>query len=144
MNTLKKILKTKGNKIHSIAPQESTFIALQQMAEHNIGALLVVDEGKLTGIFTERDYTRKMNFQEKSTKETQVCDIMTADVLYAEPDCTISECMALMTNKRIRHIPVMEHGQLIGIVSIGDIVKEIISEQEFTIQQLEKYITGSY
>ena len=144
MLTVQKILKTKGSKIHSIAPQESTVTALQQMAEHNIGALLVVDDGKLIGIFTERDYIRKMNFQKTSAKEIKVSDIMTLDVLYAEPDCTINECMALMTNKRIRHIPVMDHGQLVGIVSIGDIVKEIISEQEFTIQQLEKYITGSY
>jgi len=144
MLTVQKILKNKGNKVHTIAPQESIFIALQQMAEHNIGALLVFDQGTVAGIFSERDYTRKMIFQEKSSKETKVCDLMTQDVLYTEPSCTINECMALMTNKRVRHLPVMEHGQLIGIVTIGDIVKQVISEQEFTIRQLEKYITGSY
>ena len=144
MLTVQKILKSKGNKVHTIAPLESTFTALQQMAEHNIGALLVFDQGTVAGIFSERDYTRKMIFQEKSSKETKVCDLMTQDVLYTEPSCTINECMALMTDKRVRHLPVMEQGQLIGIVTIGDIVKQIISEQEHTIQQLEKYITGSY
>ena len=114
------------------------------MAEKDVGALLVVDEGKLVGIFSERDYARKVILKGKSSKDTAVSALMTHEVLYVEPQNTVEDGMALMTAKRIRHLPVMENEELVGIVTIGDVVSRVISDREFTIQQLEKYITGSY
>lgn len=144
MHTVNHILKIKGNLTIHVAPQDTAYHALQLMAEHNVGALLVLDQDKLVGVFSERDYARKIILHGKSSKDTPVSEIMTKDVLYIDPSCSINDCMALMTDKRVRHIPVIQEEKLIGIVTIGDIVKQVISEQEFTIKQLEKYISGTY
>jgi CBS domain-containing protein len=144
MNFISTILKTKSSNILTVTPDTSTYDALQIMADNNVGALLVVKGENLVGIFSERDYARKVVLKGKTSRDTKVSEMMTTNVLYIGPNCTIDECMALMTKKRIRHIPVMEDNKLIGVVSIGDVVKQIISEHESTIQQLENYITGSY
>jgi CBS domain-containing protein len=112
------------------------------MSEKDVGALLVVDKENLVGIFSERDYARKLILKKRSSKDTNVGELMTREVLYIEPQSTVEDCMALMTAKRVRHLPVLENERLIGIVTIGDVVKQIISDQEFTIQQLERYIKG--
>jgi CBS domain-containing protein len=116
--------------------------ALRVMAEKDVGALLVMEDGSLVGIISERDYARKVILKGKTSRETLVREIMTERPVCVRADQTIEECMALMTNKRIRHLPVLENNQLIGVISIGDVVKDIISEQEFMIEQLENYITG--
>jgi CBS domain-containing protein len=144
MRYVREILQVKGRDIWSIAPQASVYEALEIMADKNVGALLVIDNEKVVGIFSERDYARKVILKGKSSKETSVGELMTREVFYVEPGDSMEHCMALMTAKRIRHLPVMENDQLVGIVSIGDVVKKIISEQEFTIGQLEKYIRGGY
>ncbi|MBU1205978.1 MAG: CBS domain-containing protein [Proteobacteria bacterium] len=144
MTTVGQLLKTKGYKIWSIAPQATVYEALQVMSEKDVGALLVVDKGNLVGIFSERDYARKLILKGRFSKDTTVGELMTHEVLYIEPQSTIEDCMALMTAKRVRHLPVLENERLIGIVTIGDVVKQIISDQEFTIQQLGKYIKGGY
>lgn len=140
MKTLIQLLEAKGRVIHSIAPDARVFDALKLMAEKNVGALVVLENGKLTGIFSERDYARKVILHGKSSHDMQVREIMTAKVITMHPGQTVEDCMALMTVKRIRHLPVMEDERLIGILSIGDLVKEVIAEQEQTIQQLESYI----
>lgn len=142
MATVKKILEAKGYDIWSIAPQATVYEALQIMSEKNVGALLVIDSGDLVGIFSERDYARKLILKGKFSKDTLVEELMTAEVIYIEPHSTVEDCMALMTAKRIRHLPVMDNEQLIGIVTIGDVGKRIISDQEFTIRQLGKYVTS--
>lgn len=145
MTTVADILRAKNNSpVHSVAPNDTMLAALQRMSEHGIGALLVLEGGRIAGIVTERDYARKVVLQGRSSSTTQVSGVMTAQVHCVLPRQTTAECMALMTDKRIRHLPVVddEH-QVLGMVSIGDLVKEIISEQQFTIQQLEHYITGS-
>jgi CBS domain-containing protein len=114
------------------------------MAEKNVGALLVIDKDSLVGIFSERDYARKVILKGKSSKDTSVSELMTPEVFYMDTDATLEECMALMTAKHIRHLPVLENKQLVGIVTLGDVVKQIIVEQKFTIGELEKYITGGY
>jgi CBS domain-containing protein len=141
MATVAQILKTKSNQaVHSVAPASSVFDALKLMAAKNIGALLVSEGGKVAGIFTERDYARKIVLMGKSSKDTPIREVMTTEVLFVRPDQTSEECMALMTENRMRHLPVMDQGKLIGLVSIGDLVKDVISEQKFLIQQLEQYI----
>ena len=142
MATVRQLLRTKGNEIWSVAPQATVYEALQIMSEKDVGALLVLDKGNLVGIFSERDYARKLILKGRFSKDTTVTELMTHEVLYVEPQSTIEDCMALMTAKRIRHLPVLEKERLIGIVTIGDVVKQIISDQEFTIQQLGTYITG--
>ncbi len=142
MATVRQVLKNKGYEIWSVAPQATVYEALQVMSEKDVGALLVVDEGNLVGIFSERDYARKLILKGRFSKDTTVTELMTHEVLYVEPQSTIEDCMALMTAKRIRHLPVLEKERLIGIVTIGDVVKQIISDQEFTIRQLGTYITG--
>jgi CBS domain-containing protein len=142
MTYVRQLLKTKGNEIWSIAPQATVYEALQIMSEKDVGALLVVDKEHLVGIFSERDYARKVILKERSSKDTTVGELMTREVLYIEPQSTVEDCMALMTAKRVRHLPVLEDERLIGIVTIGDAVKQIISDREFTIQQLERYIKG--
>jgi CBS domain-containing protein len=128
--------------VHTITPAASVFDAVKQMAEKSIGALVVIEGEKVVGIITERDYARKIILMARSSKETPVRDIMTASVMYVRPDQTSEECMVLMTENRLRHLPVLDGGKLIGLISIGDLVKDIISEQKFIIQQLEHYITG--
>ncbi len=142
MATVRQLLRTKGNEIWSVAPQATVYEALQIMSEKDVGALLVLDTGNLVGIFSERDYARKLILKGRFSKDTTVTELMTHEVLYVEPQSTIEDCMALMTAKRIRHLPVLEKERLIGIVTIGDVVKQIISDQEFTIRQLGTYITG--
>lgn len=142
MITVREILKAKGHDVWTVTPDASVFDALKLMADKNVGALVVLEEGRLVGIVSERDYARKLVLKEKFSKDTLVREIMTSRVIYVRPEQTIEECMALMTDKHIRHLPVLAEDQLIGIVSIGDLVKSIISEQEFMIQQLHNYIAG--
>jgi CBS domain-containing protein len=140
MKTISQLLQAKGGEIHSIAPDARVFDALRLMADKNVGALVVLDNGKLAGIFSERDYARKVILLGKSSHDIPVRDIMTGKVITVHPGQTVGECMALMTEKRIRHLPVTEGERLIGVLSIGDLVKEVIAEQEQTIKQLESYI----
>ena len=138
------ILAHKGSAVWSIAPNATVFDAIQLMADKNVGALPVLENGKLVGIISERDYTRKVILKGKSSKETPVRDIMTLELVTAHPGDSISECMKVMTEKRVRHLPVMEGVEMVGLVSIGDLVRRIISAQTATIDNLEKYITGDY
>jgi CBS domain-containing protein len=142
MKTVRELLQAKGYDIWSVAPDDSVYDALKLMADKNVGAVLVTEAGNLVGILSERDYARKVILKGKTSKDTPVREIMTEKVVYVRPDQTSDECMAVMTDKRVRHLPVIENGQLIGIISIGDVVKEIISHQEFMLEQLENYITG--
>lgn len=144
MKTLRQLLADKSaTPLVTVAPDKPVFDALQVMADCNVGAVLVVDGDRLVGIFSERDYARKVILRGKASKEILVRDIMSDKVLYVTPDETIDECMAIMTEKHFRHLPVLgENGKIVGIVSIGDVVKETISHQQFIIGQLEKYITG--
>ena len=142
MKTVKQLLQGKATGVHTIGPDEPVIEALRRMAEREIGALPVVANGKLAGILSERDYARKVILQGKSSRDTPVREIMTSRVVCVGPQRTVEECMALMTEKRIRHLPVIENGELIGLLSIGDLVKETISEQQFMIAQLESYIHG--
>jgi CBS domain-containing protein len=144
MNTIGQLLESKGKDIWSIVPNATVFEALRIMAKKDVGVLLVIDKGKLVGIFSERDYARKVILKGKSSKETAVGELMTKDVYYIDPKNTLHECLAVMTAKHIRHMPVLEKDQLVGIVTLGDVVKQIIADQEFTIRELEKYISGSY
>jgi len=142
MITLRQLLQSKGGGIWSITSTSTVFDALRMMADKNVGALLVIDEGKLVGILSERDYARKIALKGKSSKDTLVKEIMTEKVVYIRPDESIEECMALMTEKHFRHLPVIDNGALIGVISIGDVVRTVISEQKFIIAQLENYISG--
>lgn len=140
MKNVKQILEGKNHKVLSVAPDATVFEALQRLADKNVGALVVLDGGKLVGIFSERDYARKVVLLGKSSRDTPVRDIMTRKVLCARPEQTVEQCMAIMTAKRVRHLPVIDHKKVIGLISIGDLVKEMISEQQFVIAQLEHYI----
>jgi CBS domain-containing protein len=142
MVTVRQILKNKGSQVWSVEPAAMVYSALQLMAEKEIGALLVLAEGKLVGIFSERDYARKVILHGKTSAETQVSEVMSPDVVTVGAEQSIAECMALMTEKRFRHLPVVEGGQILGVISIGDVVKAIISDQQFVIEQLESYISG--
>jgi len=142
MLTVRDILQGKGNQIWSVSRGSTVFDALKLMAEKNVGALLVVDGEKIAGIFSERDYARKIILKGKASKDTPVAEIMTAEVTTLRPEQSVEECMGLMTDKRIRHLPVLDGEKLVGLISIGDVVKAIISEREFIIKQLESYITG--
>ena len=143
MKSLKQMLEERPRAPLSVSPDDSVFSALELMAKHDIGAVLVMHEGKLAGIFSERDYARKVILLGKSSKETMVREIMTEKVLYALPSQTTDQAMALMTDKHIRHLPVLDANQkVLGMVSIGDLVKETISQQAFLIKQLEQYIAG--
>jgi CBS domain-containing protein len=144
MHTIGQLLEAKGKDIWSISPHVTVFEALRIMAKKDIGALLVIDKDKLVGIFSERDYVQKVILKGKSSKDTNVGELMTTEVFYIDPKNTLHECMAIMTAKHIRHMPVFENDQLIGMLTLGDVVKQIISEQEFTIRELEKYISGGY
>jgi CBS domain-containing protein len=142
MRTIEQLLQAKGSDIWSISPQATAYNALQIMAEKNVGALLVMEKEKLMGIFSERDYARKVILKEKSSKNTSVGELMTREVIYINADSTLEESMALMTSRHIRHLPVLKNNRLIGIVTLGDVVRQIISDQKFAIRELEKYITG--
>jgi CBS domain-containing protein len=138
------ILAHKGPVVWSIAPDATVFEAIELMADKNVGALPVVENGGLVGIISERDYTRKVILKGKSSKETPVRDIMTLELVTADPGDSVSECMHVMTDKRVRHLPVLEGTKMVGLISIGDLVRRIISAQTATIDNLEKYITGDY
>ena len=140
MKTVSQLLQGKGSSVWSVTPEASVFDALKLMAEKNVGALLVMSEDKLRGILSERDYARKVILLGKSSQEIAVRDIMSDKVVCVGPEQTVDECMALMSGKRIRHLPVLAGGQVIGVLSIGDLVKALIEEQRQTIQQLESYI----
>ena len=143
MKTLKQLLAGKDRPLAVVAPSDTVFHALTVMARHEVGALLVLDGEHLVGIFSERDYARKIILQGKTSKETLVREIMSERVAYVTLNSTVDECMALMTNKHFRHLPVLDNaGQVLGIISIGDMVKETISNQKFLIDQLERYIAS--
>ena len=151
MATVKDILGVKGREIVSVSPEATLLAALEVMADKNVGAVLVLDaEGGLAGIFSERDFVRKIIIKGRTMEATKVKEIMTSRVLYVSPETTVSDCMSLMTDKRIRHLPVLEGGKPVGVVSIGDVIKELLREQELLINrqaaeigQLERYTTGS-
>jgi len=141
--TLKQMLAAKNRPLAVVTPNDSVYHALSLMAMHDVGALLVLENEQLIGIFSERDYARKLILQGKSSKETLVREIMSDKVAYVTPGATVDECMALMTEKRFRHLPVLsEDNEVVGIISIGDLVKATISNQQFLISELERYITG--
>ena len=143
MKTLKQLLADRSRPLAVVAPNDTVFHALTVMAQHEVGAVLVLDGEQLVGIFSERDYARKIILHGKSSKETLVKEIMSDRVAYVTPNATLEECMALMTEKRFRHLPVLdEAGNVAGMISIGDMVKETISSQKFLIEQLERYIAG--
>ncbi len=141
---VRQVMQKKGGQIWSVSPDDTVFKALELMAEKNIGAVLVMEGDELRGIFSERDYARKVVLLEKSSKTTPVRDIMTARVFYVTPQESIDDCMGLMTEKRIRHLPVLENDRVVGVISIGDVVKEVIAMQASTIEHLESYITTGF
>ena len=142
MGTVRHILQKKGNKVIAIDPTSTVFNALEKMVEDNVGALIVMDQDKFMGLFTERDYARKVILKGRASKETLIQEIMSEHPVTVTPDTTLEQCMALMTQKYIRHLPVIENQKLAGLVSIGDIVKYIMEEQKCIIEDLEHYITG--
>jgi CBS domain-containing protein len=142
MQTVKQLLQAKGSQVWTVVPETSMFEALQLMAEKDIGALVVVEDGAVVGIVSERDYARKVTLHGKTSRDTPVSEIMTSTVFFVRPSQSIDECMAQMTERRIRHLPVLDDGRLVGLISIGDVVKAVISQQEFMINQLEQYITS--
>ncbi|MGC3948129.1 MAG: CBS domain-containing protein [Chryseolinea sp.] len=142
MGKVKHILQTKGNDIFAVAPSVMVYEAIEIMCEKNIGGLLIVEEGRLVGIFTERDYARKIILKGKSSKETPIGDIMTTNLVTVDSETTIEECMQVMVSCKIRHLPVVDDGLLVGLISIGDVVRSVIDEQKVIIHHLETYITG--
>ena len=142
MQTIRDILKLKGGDVWCVEPDATVFEALQRMAEKEVGALVVTEGAQVVGLITEREYARKVVLQGRSSPTTRVREIMTSPVVYIHLDQAIEECMALMTEKRTRHLPVIDDGKLVGLISIGDIVKSIIADQQFTIEQLVRYISG--
>ena len=142
MATVKQLLESKDNNVWSISPEATVFEGLQVMAEKNIGALLVTRGDKLVGIFSERDYARKVILKGKASKDTAISELMTKEVVYTTPENSLDECMALMSAKHIRHLPILKNNKLMGLLTLGDVVKQIMSNQEFKIQELEKYISG--
>lgn len=143
MKTVAQILQSKEHRsVYTLGPTASVYDAVKLMAEKNIGALVLVEDGKVVGIVSERDYARKIVLMARSSKDTRLAEVMSSPVMYVHPHQTSDECMALMTENRLRHLPVLEDGRLIGLVSIGDVVKATISEQQFIIDQLEHYISG--
>lgn len=140
--TLSEILSFKGSAVWSVSPSATVYDAIQMMADKNVGALLVIEQDRLVGILSERDYTRKVVLKGKSSKQTAVKEILTGNVIQVGPAQTVEECLRLMTDHHVRHLPVLEGDRIVGIVSIGDLVNWIISAQSSTIQQLQTYITG--
>jgi CBS domain-containing protein len=143
MKTIRQILKVKGHKTWTVSPTTRVFEALQMMAEKDVGALLVVDGKTLVGVFSERDYARKVILKGKSSKEMHVSEIMSSPPIFIEPDISVEQALALMSAKHVRHLPVMEKNHLVGIVTIGDLVKALIDEQKVVIDHLEKYILAN-
>jgi len=143
MKTVREILASKGYDIYSVPPDDTIFNALKLMAQKKIGAILVIEKGGIVGIMSERDYARKVVLEGKSSKDSKVSDIMSDKVIYVGTDTMVEECMALMIEKRIRHLPVLENNKLMGIISIGDVVKAVIDEKEFVISQLVHYIKST-
>lgn len=137
------VLAEKGYDVHSITPDASVFEALERMAEHNVGALIVVDRDDVVGILSERDYARKVILLGRASRDTLVREVMTSEVITVDPDTTVGQCMQLMTARRVRHLPVLEDGRLMGVISIGDVVKSIMADQAFEIEQLQGYISGT-
>ncbi|HSO10790.1 MAG TPA: CBS domain-containing protein [Anaerolineales bacterium] len=142
MTTLRDIIRKKGEEIFSIAPEASVFEALKMMADHNTGALLVMSGGKVDGIISERDCVRRVELHGRTAKDTRVADIMTSKVLYAQANQSTEECIAIMIDKNIRHLPVFDGEELVGLISVRDALKEMVDQQKFMISQLEHYITG--
>ena len=142
MPTAHDILRSKGHTVLAVSPTDTVLAALGLMAEHDIGAVLVLDGSRLAGIFTERDYARKVVLVGRSSKDSPVSAVMTAHVVCVAPNRSVDECMGIMTEKRVRHLPVVDHKRVVGVVSIGDLVKETIAEQQYTISQLQSYIAG--
>jgi len=142
MKTIQQLLETKGRTVWSVAPDSSVYDAIALMAEKEVGALMVLDSGRPVGLISERDYARKVILSGRASRDTTVREIMSTRLICTSPQRTVEECMALMTDKRVRHLPVLDHKSLVGIVSIGDLVKAIIHEQKFIIEQLELYITS--
>lgn len=142
MKKVSQLLKRKGNEVWSVAPDDSVYDAIRMMSEKSVGALMVMDGKNLVGIVSERDYARRVILQGRSSRDTTVREIMTTKVFHAIPSQTIRECLAVMTEKRIRHLPVVDGSRVVGVVSIGDLVKEVIADQRITIEQLERYISG--
>jgi CBS domain-containing protein len=143
-DTVREILKRKGSDVWSISPESTVYQAIEMMANKHVGALLVMTGDRLVGILSERDYARKVILKGRSSKETPVQEIMSSPVIFTEPQHTVDECMKIMTDNRIRHLPVLEEEKVTGIVSIGDLVNWIISAQNHTIEQLQNYVTGKY
>lgn len=142
VKTIRQLLDSKGHSVSTIGPDDSVYEALKLMADEEIGALVVLDDDRLVGLISERDYARNVALKGRMSRETPVRDIMTSRVVCVRPEQTVEECMALITDKRVRHLPVLEENSLVGIISIGDLVKAIIAEQQFVIEQLEHYISG--
>ena len=142
MTTIQQVLDKKGQEVLSVGPDNSVFDAIKKMADRNVGSVVVIDDGKLVGIFTERHYARKVFLAGKASPTTRVGDVMETRVACARPEQTVEECMAVMTEKRVRHLPVLHHKKLVGLISIGDLVKSKIADQEFTIEQLVDYVRG--
>jgi CBS domain-containing protein len=143
MKTVRQVLGAKGHTVHTVSPDAKVYEALEKMAEHDVGALVVTEQGEVVGVLSERDCARKLGLVGRLSKDTPVRQIMTTQVICVDSKQTMDGCMALMTEKRIRHLPVLENEQLAGIISIGDVVKAIIEHQESTIEQLQHYIKGS-
>jgi CBS domain-containing protein len=144
VDTIESVLKLKGRQVLSVAPTATVYEAIEKMSEKGVGALLVMSEGRLTGMISERDYARKVILKDRSSKQTQVHEIMTNPVLTVTPADTVEECMRIMTENRVRHLPVVDRDRVVGIISIGDLVNWIITAHEETIGQLQSYITGQY
>lgn len=144
MGVIAHVLAAKGNQVHMIGPADTVFDAVKKMVELNSGSLLVTEGDEIRGIITERDYLRNIVLAGRTSKTTQVGEIMTTQIVVAKPDTTVEEAMAIMTDRRIRHLPVVDKGKIAGLVSIGDLVKQISQDRKFEVQYLTDYITGRY